>query len=152
MSNVTGIAIVIKAFLPAGKTLDEQFNALSLVKTAHETGDYAPLLAAAQIDEVKTEQKTRRVEDAATPEPAPDFSEVEGGEAETPFPARRTGSPESNGSTSTEAPEAPELDEGSDELSFDPETVAEVIQDLDGALAPLDEPIEEEPKRRRTAR
>lgn len=72
MANQTGIAIVIKAFLPTGKTLDEQFAALSLVKTAHETGDYAPLLAAAGIDEVKTEQKTRRIEDqpAASPEPA----------------------------------------------------------------------------------
>lgn len=64
MSNVTGIAIVIKAFLPTGKTLDEQFTALSIVKTAHETGDYSPLLAASQIDEIKTEQKTRRIDDA----------------------------------------------------------------------------------------
>lgn len=81
MSNVTGIAIVVKAFLPTGKTLDEQFAALSIVKTAHETGDYAPLLAAAQIDEVKTEQKTRRMDDAPKAEPladdAPDFAEVD---------------------------------------------------------------------------
>lgn len=60
--NQTGIAIVIKAFLPTGKTLDEAFNALSIVKSAHETGDYTALLAAAQIDEIKTEQKTRRIE------------------------------------------------------------------------------------------
>lgn len=60
--NQTGIAIVIKAFLPTGKTLDETFMALSIVKRAHESGDYAPLLAAAKVEEVKTEQKTRRVE------------------------------------------------------------------------------------------
>lgn len=60
--NQSGIAISIKAFLPTGKTLDEAFNALSLVKAAHESGDYTALLAAAQIDEIKTEQKTRRIE------------------------------------------------------------------------------------------
>lgn len=75
MANVSGIAIVIKAFLPTGKTLDEQFAALSIVKDAHASGDYSPLLAAAQIDEVKTEQKVRRVEDApvvAQPAPEPE--------------------------------------------------------------------------------
>jgi hypothetical protein len=60
-TNQTGIAIVIRAFLPTGKTLDETFAALSIVKQAHETGDYSPLLAAATVEEVKTEQKTRRV-------------------------------------------------------------------------------------------
>ena len=70
MANQTGIAIIIKAFLPTGKTLDEQFAALSIVKTAHETGDYAPVLAAASIDEVKAEQKTRRVEEARQETPA----------------------------------------------------------------------------------
>ncbi len=60
--NQSGIAISIKAFLPTGKTLDEAFNALSLVKAAHESGNYTALLAAAQIDEIKTEQKTRRIE------------------------------------------------------------------------------------------
>lgn len=70
-TNQTGIAIVIKAWLPAGKTLDEQFEALSIVKQAHATGDYAPLLAAASVEEVKTEQKTRRIEIApADEEPA----------------------------------------------------------------------------------
>lgn len=64
-TNQTGIAIVIKAFLPTGKTLDETYAALTVVKTAHETGDYAPLLSIAKIDEVKTEQKTRRVEETA---------------------------------------------------------------------------------------
>lgn len=75
--NQTGIAIVIKAFLPTGKTLDETFAALSIVKQAHETGDYAPLLAAAKVEEVKTEQKTRRVEAAPqTEEPADAEPEV----------------------------------------------------------------------------
>ncbi len=64
MANQTGIAIVIKAFLPTGKTLDEQFAALSAVKAAHESGDYTTLLKTAAIEEVKTEQKTRRVPDA----------------------------------------------------------------------------------------
>ncbi|SDL06831.1 hypothetical protein SAMN05428953_12640 [Mesorhizobium muleiense] len=63
MANQTGIAIVIKAFLPTGKTLDEQFNALSIVREAHATGDYATLLKAATVEDVKTEQKTRRIED-----------------------------------------------------------------------------------------
>ncbi|QND53449.1 hypothetical protein HB779_17310 [Phyllobacterium sp. 628] len=63
MANQTGIAITIRAFLQTGKTLDEQFNALSIVKAAHETGDYSALLKAATVDEVKTEQRTRRVED-----------------------------------------------------------------------------------------
>lgn len=62
-TNQTGIAIVIKAWLPAGKTLDEQFEALSIVKQAHETGDYSALLAASSVEEVKTEQKTRRMAD-----------------------------------------------------------------------------------------
>lgn len=71
MANQTGIAIVVKAFLPTGKTMDEQFNALSIVKTAHETGDYAPLLAAASVEEVKAEQKTRRIDDPVEPSPEP---------------------------------------------------------------------------------
>jgi hypothetical protein len=62
MANQTGIFISINAWLPTGKGLDEQFQALSLVKAAHESGDYAPLLAAAKIEAVKTESKTRRME------------------------------------------------------------------------------------------
>ncbi|WP_421930028.1 hypothetical protein [Nitratireductor rhodophyticola] len=75
--NQQGIAIVIKAWLPTGDTIDEQFERIGLVKTAHETGDYAPVLSAAKIDEVKAEQKTRRVEEedqtepTATAEPEP---------------------------------------------------------------------------------
>lgn len=73
-TNQTGIAIVIKAWLPAGKTLDEQFEALSIVKQAHETGDYSALLTASSVEEVKTEQKTRRMAEPvaeAAPEPEP---------------------------------------------------------------------------------
>lgn len=65
-TNQTGIAIVIKAWLPTGKTLDEQLASLTLVKQAHETGDYAPLLSAAQIETVQTDSKTRRVEENPT--------------------------------------------------------------------------------------
>ena len=68
--NETGIAITIKAWLPTGKGLDEQFAALSLVKQAHSTGDYAPLLAAAKIEAVGTDSKTRRVEDSPPAAPA----------------------------------------------------------------------------------
>ena len=67
--NQQGIAISIKAWLPTGTTIDEQFEALSLVKQAHASGDYSALLAAAQIEAVKAEQKNRRVE-----EPAPPFA------------------------------------------------------------------------------
>ena len=62
-THVSGIAIVIRAFLPTGKSLDEQFTAISLVKEAHASGDYSAVLKAAKIDEVKAEQKTRRMED-----------------------------------------------------------------------------------------
>lgn len=75
--NQQGIAISIKAWLPTGTTIDEQFEALSLVKQAHASGDYSPLLAAAQIEAVKAEQKNRRVEEpASAPEPVqPDHAE-----------------------------------------------------------------------------
>jgi len=64
--NQTGISITIRAFLPMGKGLDEQYAALTIVKDAHASGDYAALLKAALIDDIKTEQKTRRVDDAPT--------------------------------------------------------------------------------------
>ena len=82
--NQTGIAITIKAFLPIGKTVPEQLAALTMVQTAHETGDYAEVLKAAKVDEVKSEQKTRRVEEEIKPEPAPeadpDFTDLTGWE------------------------------------------------------------------------
>lgn len=61
-TNQPGIMIIIKAFLPTGKTIDETYGALSMVKDAHATGDYSKVLAAAMIDEIKAEQKTRRIE------------------------------------------------------------------------------------------
>lgn len=67
--NQQGIAITIKAWLPTGKTLDEQLASLTLVKQAHASGDYAPLLGAAQIEAVQTDSKTRRVGEASVPEP-----------------------------------------------------------------------------------
>ena len=72
-TNQPGIAITIKAWLPVEGPLEAQIEALTMVKQAHETGDYAPLLAAATIDEVKSEQRTRRVEKAdPAPDPAPE--------------------------------------------------------------------------------
>lgn len=92
-TNQNIIAITIRAALPTGKTLDEQFAALSIVKTAHETGDYAPLLKAAQDVQIKTEAKTRRVEEqpASAPQAAPQadpnpiFSEGDGSSAGAGF-------------------------------------------------------------------
>lgn len=91
-TNQTGIAIVIKAFLPTGKTLDETFTALSIVKQAHETGDYAPLLAVAKVEEVKTEQKTRRVDVAPQTKDATDAEpEVAQVQNAAEFSSRRAG-------------------------------------------------------------
>ncbi len=74
--NQNGLAISIKAFIPMrANDLDQNLTVLTLAKTAHETGDYAALIAAASIDEVKVEQRSRRVEDApeapAAAEPGP---------------------------------------------------------------------------------
>lgn len=102
--NQTGIAIVIKAWLPAGKTLDEQFEALSIVKQAHATGDYAPLLAAASVEEVKTEQKTRRVEIAPTTEEPADAEPEVAQEADAAEPgARRRGAGDGEGDPGVDA-------------------------------------------------
>jgi hypothetical protein len=69
--NQSGVAITIKAFLPTGKTLDQQFLALSLVKDATESGNYDLLLAASSDVSIKTEAKTRRLEVLAEPTVAP---------------------------------------------------------------------------------
>lgn len=68
MANQSGIAISITAFLPTGKTLDEQLTALTIVKDAHASGDYAALLSSSVDVLVRTENKTRRIH--ATPAPA----------------------------------------------------------------------------------
>lgn len=74
--NQTGLAITIKAFLVLKPNdINQNLAALTLAKEAHETGDYSSLIAAASIDEVKVEQRSRRVEDApeapAAEEPGP---------------------------------------------------------------------------------
>lgn len=90
-SHVQGIAIVIKAFLPTGKTLDEQFEALSIVKDAHASGDYSKVLAKAKIDEVKAEQKTRRVEDQPQTQEEPGNADDGGEIAGQDQPTETTG-------------------------------------------------------------
>jgi hypothetical protein len=61
MANVNMLEIKIKAHLPVGKTLEEAHAALTLAKTAQETGDYSQLLSEATIVEVAVDQKTRRI-------------------------------------------------------------------------------------------
>lgn len=60
--NQNGIAIVVKAWLPLGTGIEEQIAALQLVQDAHANGEYTALLNAAKVEDVKTEQKTRRIE------------------------------------------------------------------------------------------
>ena len=65
MANVNVLEIKIKAHLTVGKSLEEAHTALTLAKTAQETGDYSALLAAASILEVTVDQRTRRIDNAA---------------------------------------------------------------------------------------
>jgi hypothetical protein len=67
--NISGIAIVIKAFLPTGSTIDESFAAFGMVKLAHESGDYSTLLAASNDVQIKTDVQTRRIADVIIPAP-----------------------------------------------------------------------------------
>lgn len=62
-TNQTGVSIVIKAWLPVSGSISEQIASLQMVETAHSTGDYAELLKAAKVEDIKTEQKTRRIEE-----------------------------------------------------------------------------------------
>lgn len=71
MANQNGIFITIKAWLPVTGPISEQIAKLQLVETAHATSDYAPLLAAATVEDVKAEQKTRRIEDQPQGEQRP---------------------------------------------------------------------------------
>lgn len=64
MANQTGIAITIKAWLPVTGPISEQIAKLQLVENAHASGDYAELLKASTVEDVKAEQKTRRMDDA----------------------------------------------------------------------------------------
>jgi len=61
MANVNVLEIKIKAHLPVGKSLEEAHAALTLAKTAQETGDYHELLNAATILDVTVDQRTRRI-------------------------------------------------------------------------------------------
>jgi len=61
MANVNVLEIKVKANLQVGKTLEEAHAALTLAKTAQETGDYSELLKAATIVEVTVDQRTRRI-------------------------------------------------------------------------------------------
>lgn len=61
MANVNVLEIKIKAHLPVGKSLEEAHAALTLAKTAQETGDYLELLNAAMILDVTVDQRTRRI-------------------------------------------------------------------------------------------
>ena len=63
MANQNGIFIVLKAWLPVEGSISEQITKLQMVEAAHASGDYADLLKAAKVEDIKTEQKTRRVED-----------------------------------------------------------------------------------------
>lgn len=60
MANMNVLEIKVKANLPVGKTLEEAHAALTLAKTAQETGNYSDLLDAATIVSVTVDQKTRR--------------------------------------------------------------------------------------------
>lgn len=149
--NQTGIAIVIKAFLPTGKTLDEQFTALSIVKDAHANGDYSTLLLAAQIDEVKTEQKTRRVEGVA-----PAGNDASDADQPKPTSLPQNGA-EASSNTAGDASSG-DFDAGLDEPRVNPEDsddAGDIIPSADETVdlidGPLHEPIEK-PVRRRTAR
>lgn len=50
MANQNGIAVTIKGFLPTGKTMDEQFEAMTLVRAAQGDHDQLPSLMHELID------------------------------------------------------------------------------------------------------
>ena len=61
MANQNGIAITIKGFLPTGKTLEEQFAAMSLVRGAQDDDNAMAELISSLIDFTFDAQiKTRR--------------------------------------------------------------------------------------------
>lgn len=61
MANLNVLEIKIKAYLPVGKSLEEAHAALTLAKTAQESGDYRELLNVATVLDVSVEQRTRRI-------------------------------------------------------------------------------------------
>ena len=61
MANQNGIAITIKGFLPTGKTLEEQFAAMSLVRGAQDDDNAMAELISSLTDFTFDAQiKTRR--------------------------------------------------------------------------------------------
>jgi hypothetical protein len=60
MANKTGIAITIKAFIETGKDMASQFKAMSAVMSAKDSGDYNELFKLVTVEEMKSEQVTRR--------------------------------------------------------------------------------------------
>lgn len=60
--NQSGISIKIELFVPTGTSIEEAYTALSMVRDAAETGDYAGVLAKGQIDHISIKQVNRRVE------------------------------------------------------------------------------------------
>lgn len=61
MANQNGIAVTIKGFLPTGKTLDEQFSAMSLVRAAQgNTYEIAELINSLTDFSFDAQMKTRR--------------------------------------------------------------------------------------------
>ena len=65
--NQSGIVVKIEAFIPTGSTIDEAYQALSVVRDAQESGDYSNVLAHAKIDNVTVKQISRRVPVEAAP-------------------------------------------------------------------------------------
>lgn len=61
MANQNGIAITIKGFLPTGKTLEEQFTAMTLVRAAQDDPEQISSLAVQLTDySFDAQMKTRR--------------------------------------------------------------------------------------------
>lgn len=61
MANQNGIAITIKGFLPTGKTLEEQFAAMSLVRGAQDDDNAMAELISSLTDlKFDAQIKTRR--------------------------------------------------------------------------------------------
>jgi hypothetical protein len=65
MATERGIAITIKGFLPMTDDIDNQLEVLTAVKEAHESQDYSKVLEKMNVEQVRSEQKTRRKPETA---------------------------------------------------------------------------------------
>lgn len=76
MATERGIAVTIKGFLPMTDDINNQLEVLTTVKEAHENQDYSAVLEKMSVEQVRTEQKTRRKTEGADnqtePEPEPE--------------------------------------------------------------------------------